>query len=43
MISPNYLQEFLKWMDGAEKINIFIRDREKCKKLIENADLDCNV
>ena len=39
MISPNYLQEFLKWMDGAEKINIFIRDREKCKKLIENADL----
>jgi phosphoesterase RecJ-like protein len=26
-------------MDGAEKINIFIRDRDKCKKLIEDADL----
>ena len=39
MLSPNNLQEFLKWMDGAEKINIFIRDRKKCKKLIESADL----
>jgi bifunctional oligoribonuclease and PAP phosphatase NrnA len=39
MLSPNNLQEFLKWMDGAEKINIFIRKREKCKKLIENANL----
>jgi phosphoesterase RecJ-like protein len=39
MFSPNHLQEFLKWMDGADKINIFIRDRNKCKKLIEDADL----
>jgi phosphoesterase RecJ-like protein len=39
MISPNYLQEFLKWMKGADLINIFIRDRGKCKKLIEEADL----
>ena len=39
MISPNYLQEFLKWMDGADLINIFIRDRKKCRKLIEEADL----
>ena len=39
MLSPNNLQEFLKWMNGAEKINIFIRDRKKCKKLIEDADL----
>jgi phosphoesterase RecJ-like protein len=39
MLSPNNLQEFLKWMDGADKINIFIRDRKKCKKLIEEADL----
>jgi phosphoesterase RecJ-like protein len=39
MLSPNNLQEFIKWMDGAEKINIFIRDRKKCKKLIEEADL----
>ena len=39
MISPNYLQEFLKWMDGADLINIFIKKRKKCRKLIEEADL----
>jgi phosphoesterase RecJ-like protein len=39
MLSPNNLQEFLKWMDGAEIINIFIRNREECKKLIREADL----
>ncbi len=26
-------------MDGAEEINIFIKDRKKCRKLIEAADL----
>lgn len=39
MITPNNLQEFLKWMDGAELINVFIRQREKCRELIENAGL----
>jgi phosphoesterase RecJ-like protein len=39
LLSPNNLQEFLKWMDGSEKINIFINDRNNCKKLIEEADL----
>jgi bifunctional oligoribonuclease and PAP phosphatase NrnA len=39
MLTPNYLQEFLKWMDGAELINIFIRDRKLCRKLIKEADL----
>ncbi|HEX2921496.1 MAG TPA: bifunctional oligoribonuclease/PAP phosphatase NrnA [Bacteroidales bacterium] len=39
MISPNYLQEFLKWMDGSEIIEVFIRDRKKCLKLISDADL----
>lgn len=39
MLSPNNLQEFLKWMDGAEKINIFIKDRKKSKELIDSADL----
>ena len=39
MISPNYLQEFLKWMDGADKINIFIKDRKTCKELIYKSDL----
>ena len=39
MMVPNYLQEFLRWMDGADLIKIFIKDREKCKKMIEEADL----
>lgn len=39
MISPNYLQKFLEWMDGVDKINVFIRDRKTCKDLIYKADL----
>lgn len=39
MISPNHLQEFLKWMDGAEEINVFIKKRKTCIKLIKEADL----
>jgi len=39
MISPNYLQEFLKWMDGAGMINVFIKNRKKCVRIIREADL----
>jgi phosphoesterase RecJ-like protein len=39
LMAPNNLQEFLKWMDGADQINIFIKDRKKCRILIDNADL----
>jgi len=39
MMAPNNLQEFLKWMNGAGQINIFTKDRKKCKILIEGADL----
>jgi phosphoesterase RecJ-like protein len=39
MMCPNNLQEFLKWMEGSDKINIFIRKRKKCISLIEAADL----
>ncbi|MDP4223118.1 MAG: bifunctional oligoribonuclease/PAP phosphatase NrnA [Bacteroidota bacterium] len=39
MISPNNLQEFLKWMDGAGEINVFIRNRKKCIRLIGESDL----
>jgi bifunctional oligoribonuclease and PAP phosphatase NrnA len=39
MLSPNNLQEFLKWMDGSQDINIFISDRKKCRKLIYDADV----
>lgn len=39
MIAPNNLQEFLKWMEGSEQIRIFISQRDKCRSIIENADL----
>jgi bifunctional oligoribonuclease and PAP phosphatase NrnA len=39
LLAPNNLQEFLKWMDGAAEINIFIKDRKKGRMLIEKADL----
>jgi bifunctional oligoribonuclease and PAP phosphatase NrnA len=39
IMAPNNLQEFLKWMDGADLINIFIKERKKCRALIESADL----
>jgi bifunctional oligoribonuclease and PAP phosphatase NrnA len=39
MIAPNYLQEFLKWMNGADQIKIFIKEGRTCRKMIEKADL----
>lgn len=39
LLAPNNLQEFLLWMDGADQINIFIKDRKKGRQLIESADL----
>jgi len=39
MMTPNYLQDFLKWMDGVDQINIYIKDRKICRKLIGEADL----
>jgi phosphoesterase RecJ-like protein len=39
LMAPNNIQEFLKWMDGADQINIFIKDRKKCRLLVERADL----
>ncbi len=39
MISPNYLQDFLIWMEGVEEINIYIRKRKKCNSIIEKSDL----
>ena len=39
MLAPNYLQEFLKWMEGSDQINIFIGNRRKGRKLIMTADL----
>ena len=39
LLSPNNLQEFLTWMDGADKIHIFIKDRKKGRSMIKQADL----
>ena len=39
MLSPNHIQEFLKWMDGTELIKIYIKNQKKYKKLINDSDL----
>lgn len=39
MMCPNNLQEFLKWMEGSEDINVFIRHRKRCIKLVGEAKL----
>jgi bifunctional oligoribonuclease and PAP phosphatase NrnA len=39
MLAPNYLQDFLQWMNGADQIEIFIKDRKNSRKLINSADL----
>lgn len=39
MITPNNLQEFIKWMEGSELINVFIKDRKKCRNIIAEAGL----
>lgn len=39
LMAPNNLQEFLKWMHGADQISIFIKDRKKGQMLIDKADL----
>ncbi len=39
LLAPNHLQEFLKWLDGADQINVFIKDRKKSRILIDKADL----
>lgn len=39
MLCPNNLQEFLKWMDGSEKVHVFTRNRREAVKLIGEADL----
>ncbi len=39
MISPNYLQEFIKWMDGVEDIMIYTKQRKLCDEIISSSDL----
>jgi bifunctional oligoribonuclease and PAP phosphatase NrnA len=39
MLVPNSLQEFLKWMDGAEQITVFTKERTKGRNLIAESDL----
>jgi phosphoesterase RecJ-like protein len=39
MLSPNYLQDFLLWMEGTENIQIYLRNRKKAARIIDAADL----
>jgi phosphoesterase RecJ-like protein len=39
MMAPNNIQEFLKWMDGSDLIDVYINARRRCRKKIDDADL----
>jgi bifunctional oligoribonuclease and PAP phosphatase NrnA len=39
MISPNYLQEFLLWMDDVDLISVFIKERKEGRQIVKEADL----
>jgi bifunctional oligoribonuclease and PAP phosphatase NrnA len=39
MMTPNYLQEFLKWMTSSDQIEVYIRDRRRSRQLISQSDL----
>lgn len=39
LIAPNYLQEFLKWLEGSGEIIVFIQNRKKAREMIQQADL----
>ena len=39
VVSPNEFPDFLAWMPGSETIKIFEKDKEKCTKILENAEL----
>jgi len=39
MISPNNLQEFIKWMNGVNEILIYTRQKKHCDEIISNSDL----
>jgi phosphoesterase RecJ-like protein len=39
LLTPNNLQDFLKWMDPSNLINVFIKDRKAARRIIEQADL----
>jgi len=39
VVSPNTFPDFLKWMKGNEKVLVFDKQEEECKKVIDSADL----
>ncbi len=41
VIVPNYFPDFLHWMDGADKVILYDRNRTMAKAIISQADLIC--
>jgi len=39
MLSPNYLQDFLHWMPGADLINVYLRNRKRAAAIVDGANL----
>jgi phosphoesterase RecJ-like protein len=39
VVSPNEFPDFLAWMPGSETVKIYEKDKEKCTKILEEAEL----
>jgi len=39
VVSPNEFPEFLAWIPGSETVKIFEKDKKKCTKILEEAEL----
>ena len=39
VISPNEFPDFLAWLPGSEAVQIFEKNKEKCTKILEDADI----
>jgi nanoRNase/pAp phosphatase (c-di-AMP/oligoRNAs hydrolase) len=39
VVSPNEFPDFLAWMPGSETVKIFEKDKQKCTKILEDAEL----
>jgi phosphoesterase RecJ-like protein len=39
VIAPNEFPDFLAWLPGSETVKIFEKDKEKCTKILEEAEI----
>ncbi|MDG2431684.1 bifunctional oligoribonuclease/PAP phosphatase NrnA [Flavobacterium sp.] len=43
VIAPNEFPDFLSWLPGSETVQIFEKNKEKCTKILEEAEIICTL